>query len=172
VCLCAPGDGVGYGWIDSLKAHAEKKVSDQEYENARHRFPYNTPATKEAYYFRAVFEGHFPQQSARGQLRTAEQVAVIAVVVESFLTLPSFLFSLSAECVPGGPSIACSTPTALLWDESFKRFADCSGRSVAGVHTAAYDAQRRDQAKGEAVKEEVLAKVGEIVLPGQAVKTA
>lgn len=129
-------DGVGYSWIDSIKAHAEKKISDQEYANAQFRFPYNTPATKEAYYIRSVFESHFPQQSAR-------------------------------ECVPGGPSIACSTPTALLWDASFKQFADCSGRSVAGVHESAYDAKRREQAKGEQVKEETLAKVGEIQLPGQ-----
>jgi len=49
----------------------------------------------------------------------------------------------SAACVPGGPSVACSTPTAILWDQSFKQFADCSGRSVLGVHVSAYDKGRR-----------------------------
>lgn len=60
-------DGVGYGWIDSLKAHAEKQVTDAELAAAHHRFPYNTPATKEAFFFRSIFDKHFPQQSARGQ---------------------------------------------------------------------------------------------------------
>lgn len=46
----------------------------------------------------------------------------------------------AVRSVPGGPSIACSTPRALSWDESFKLRADCSGRSIAGVHDKAYDA--------------------------------
>lgn len=40
----------------------------------------------------------------------------------------------AARTVPGGPSIACSTPAALLWDAAFANAADPSGRSVAGVH--------------------------------------
>ncbi|CAM9541518.1 unnamed protein product [Sphacelaria rigidula] len=45
----------------------------------------------------------------------------------------------AAETVPIGPSIACSTPRAMEWDESFKKRADCSGRAVGGVHDSAYD---------------------------------
>ncbi|MEZ5544717.1 MAG: asparagine synthase B [Lysobacteraceae bacterium] len=100
-------DGVGYSWIDSLKAHAEQHVSDQELANARFRFPYNTPATKEAYYYRTIFEKHYPQAFA-------------------------------AECVPGGPSVACSTAAALEWDPSLKTVVDPSGRSVQAVHNDAY----------------------------------
>lgn len=58
-------DGVGYSWIDGLKAHAESNVSDQMLKNAKHVYPFNTPLTKEAYYYRMIFEKHFPQQSAR-----------------------------------------------------------------------------------------------------------
>lgn len=100
-------DGVGYSWIDSLKAHAEKHVSDQQLANAKFRFPYNTPATKEAYLYREMFERHYPQPWA-------------------------------AECVPGGPSVACSTPAALEWDPSLKNVVDPSGRAVQAVHNAAY----------------------------------
>ena len=57
-------DGVGYSWIDSLKAHVEKEVSDQLFEAAAFRFPINTPLTKEAYFYRAIFEEHFPLESA------------------------------------------------------------------------------------------------------------
>ena len=57
-------DGVGYSWIDSLKAHVEKDVSDQLFEAAAFRFPINTPLTKEAYFYRAIFEEHFPLESA------------------------------------------------------------------------------------------------------------
>lgn len=44
-----------------------------------------------------------------------------------------------AACVPGGKSVACSTPEALAWDASFAAAADPSGRAVAGVHESAYD---------------------------------
>lgn len=57
-------DGVGYGWIDSLRDLAEKSVSDQMFKNAANRFPENTPQTKEAYYYRSIFEEHFPHVSA------------------------------------------------------------------------------------------------------------
>jgi asparagine synthase (glutamine-hydrolysing) len=43
-----------------------------------------------------------------------------------------------AECVPGGPSVACSTPEALAWDASLAAVTDPSGRAVRGVHRAAY----------------------------------
>ncbi|KAJ7525347.1 hypothetical protein O6H91_17G046600 [Diphasiastrum complanatum] len=58
-------DGVGYSWIDGLKAHAEKHVSDQMMKNAKYVYPYNIPSTKEAYYYRMLFEKCFPQESAR-----------------------------------------------------------------------------------------------------------
>ena len=96
-------DGVGYSWIDSLKAHAERRVTDAELAEAKYRFPYNPPATKEGYLYRTLFASQFPSDA-------------------------------SARCVPGGPSIACSTPTAILWDAAFANNADPSGRSVLGVH--------------------------------------
>lgn len=99
-------DGVGYGWIDGLKAHAEKQVSDRELAAADKRFPINPPPTKEAYFYRSLFEQAFPSPAA-------------------------------AETVPGGKSIACSSPAALAWDPAFASAADPSGRAVAGVHAAA-----------------------------------
>ena len=44
----------------------------------------------------------------------------------------------AAACVPGGPSIACSTPAALDWDPTFASRADPSGRAVQGVHRESY----------------------------------
>lgn len=99
-------DGVGYGWIDALKATAEKEISDEQMATAEYRFPYNPPTTKEAYYYRSLFAAHFPQECA-------------------------------AKTVPGGPSIACSTPAAIEWEESWKNNADPSGRAISGVHVAA-----------------------------------
>ncbi|KAJ3339788.1 asparagine synthetase [Gonapodya sp. JEL0774] len=55
-------DGVGYSWIDGLKDHAEKSVSDVDFAAAAERFPHDTPTTKEAYYYRQIFEQHFPQK--------------------------------------------------------------------------------------------------------------
>ena len=49
-------------------------------------------------------------------------------------------FPSPAACrtVPQNKSIACSTPTALAWDEAWAKAADPSGRAVAGVHVEAY----------------------------------
>ncbi len=44
----------------------------------------------------------------------------------------------AARCVPSAPSVACSTPTALEWDEQFKRNADPSGRAVGAIHSDGY----------------------------------
>ena len=57
-------DGVGYSWIDTLKALVEKEVSDEQLANAKFRFPIQTPTTKEEYYYRSIFEGHFPSDAA------------------------------------------------------------------------------------------------------------
>jgi asparagine synthase (glutamine-hydrolysing) len=57
-------DGVGYSWIDGLKTHVEAQVTDQQLESASFRFPVNTPDSKEAYFYRCVFEEKFPLASA------------------------------------------------------------------------------------------------------------
>jgi len=100
-------DGVGYSWIDTLRKVAEKAVTDTQMENARFRFPINTPVTKEAYYYRTIFQEFFPLDSA-------------------------------ARCVPEGPSVACSTPTAIKWDAAFANMIDPSGRAVKDVHKDSY----------------------------------
>ena len=58
------GDGVGYSWIDSIRDFVDQQVTDQQLATAEFRFPINTPDTKEGYYYRTVFEGYFPQESA------------------------------------------------------------------------------------------------------------
>lgn len=99
-------DGVGYSWIDSLKAHAEARVSEAQLAAAAGRFPVNPPETREAYFYRELWASHFPD--------------------------------LAAPLVPGGKSVACSTPEALAWDAAFAASADPSGRAVKGVHDDAY----------------------------------
>ncbi|TNE99041.1 MAG: asparagine synthase B [Deltaproteobacteria bacterium] len=62
-------DGVGYSWVDSLKALAEKVVTDEEFATASMRFPYNTPDTKEAFMYRAMYDKLFPHESAALMIR-------------------------------------------------------------------------------------------------------
>lgn len=100
-------DGVGYSWIDTLKEVVNEKVSDEQMKNAHFRFPVQPPRTKEEFYYRTIFEEHFPSDAA-------------------------------ALSVPSVPSIACSTPIALEWDEAFKNMNEPSGRAIAKVHTDAY----------------------------------
>ena len=100
-------DGVGYSWIDVLKQITSERVSDEEMAHAAERFPINPPMNKEEYYYRSIFESHFPSASA-------------------------------ARSVPSERSVACSTATALEWDESFKKLNDPSGRAVKNVHIKSY----------------------------------
>ena len=100
-------DGVGYSWIDTLKLMVDEKITDEQFANAHHKFPLQTPTSKEELYYRSIFEEHFPSDTA-------------------------------ALCVPSVPSVACSSPVALAWDESFKNMNDPSGRAVARVHSDAY----------------------------------
>ncbi|MEA4981119.1 MAG: asparagine synthase B [Paludibacter sp.] len=101
-------DGVGYSWIDTLKALTSEKVTDEMMEKVNETYPIHPPMNKEEYYYRTIFHEHFGSDSA-------------------------------AECVPSVPSVACSTPIALEWDEAFKKMNDPSGRAVASVHEQAYD---------------------------------
>ncbi len=57
-------DGVGYNWIDSLKAMVAEKISDEQMKSAKFRFPINTPMSKEEYFYRSIFEEHFPSDTA------------------------------------------------------------------------------------------------------------
>ena len=100
-------DGVGYDWIDNLKEMVDLEVSDEQLENAKYKFPIQTPSSKEEFYYRSIFADHFPSDTA-------------------------------ALSVPSVPSVACSSPIALEWDESFKNMNDPSGRAVANVHDDAY----------------------------------
>lgn len=92
-------DGVGYSWIDTLKEMVEELVTDEQLANAAYRFPVQPPQNKEEFYYRSIFEEHFPSDTA-------------------------------ALSVPSVKSVACSTPEALLWDESFQNMNDPSGRAV------------------------------------------
>jgi asparagine synthase (glutamine-hydrolysing) len=68
-------DGVGYNWIDSLKALTSKEVSDEQLANARFRFPINPPMSKEEYFYRSIFSEHFPSDSAAACVPSVPSVA-------------------------------------------------------------------------------------------------
>jgi asparagine synthase (glutamine-hydrolysing) len=105
-------DGVGYSWIDGLKEHANKVISDADMATAALRFPYNTPRTKEGAYYRTIFHSHFPNNNYGLGIETT---------------------------VPGGPSIACSTAKAIEWDAAWSDPSkqDNSGRMVDTHESAA-----------------------------------
>ena len=73
-------DGVGYNWIDSLKEMAEKKVSDKQMVHASERFPINPPMSKEEYWYRTMFEEHFPSASAAHTVPSVPSVACSTAV--------------------------------------------------------------------------------------------
>ena len=68
-------DGVGYNWIDSLKAMVAEKVTDEQMKTAKFRFPINTPPSKEEYYYRSIFTEHFPSDSAASCVPSVPSIA-------------------------------------------------------------------------------------------------
>ena len=68
-------DGVGYNWIDSLKAMVAEKVTDEQINNAKYRFPINTPMSKEEYFYRSIFTEHFPSDSAASCVPSVPSIA-------------------------------------------------------------------------------------------------
>ena len=57
-------DGVGYDWIDTLKELVDEQISDEQIQNAHFRFPIQTPQNKEEFFYRSIFEDHFPSEAA------------------------------------------------------------------------------------------------------------
>ena len=68
-------DGVGYSWIDTLKEITATAVSDEQMAHAAERFPIHTPMNKEEYYYRSIFEEHFPSESAARSVPSIPSVA-------------------------------------------------------------------------------------------------
>ncbi len=68
-------DGVGYGWIDRLKALAAEQVSDAMMAGVAERFPVNAPLTKEQYMYRLMFEERLPHRDAAACVPVERSVA-------------------------------------------------------------------------------------------------
>ena len=73
-------DGVGYSWIDTLKAVTAAAVSDEQMAHAAERFPINPPKNKEEYYYRSIFAEHFPSDSAARSVPSEASVACSTAV--------------------------------------------------------------------------------------------
>lgn len=110
-------DGVGYNWIDGIKEHAERVISDAEFSAAKYLYPEKTPSTKEAFLYRKIFEEKFCRNEKPGSYASNSAGKTSAI-----------------KCVAWQDSIACSSAAALEWDPSFKHNADASGRAVMDVH--------------------------------------
>ncbi|PFH61823.1 hypothetical protein XA68_16157 [Ophiocordyceps unilateralis] len=62
-------DGVGYGWIDALKDNAELHVTDEMMKTPKAEWGDDVPDTKEAYWYRTMFDEHFPPHCASTVMR-------------------------------------------------------------------------------------------------------
>ncbi len=68
-------DGVGYDWVDGLKAYAEAEVSDAQFAARAERFPFNPPENKEYYLLRSIFEEYYPGKSALDTVPFGKSIA-------------------------------------------------------------------------------------------------
>jgi len=68
-------DGVGYGWIDALRDHAERVISDSELARAAVDYPINTPDSKEALLYRKLFQQHFAGNAEAATVMGGKSIA-------------------------------------------------------------------------------------------------
>ena len=68
-------DGVGYSWIDTLKELVNQEITDAQLANAHYKFPVQTPQNKEEFYYRTIFEEHFPSDAAALSVPSVKSVA-------------------------------------------------------------------------------------------------
>ena len=68
-------DGVGYSWIDTLKELVEDKISDNMMAKAKKEFSVNPPMNKEEYYYRTIFDSHFPSDTAAKTVPSVPSIA-------------------------------------------------------------------------------------------------
>ena len=57
-------DGVGYNWIDGVKEYCEKHITDEEFSQVNVNYIDDVPKTKEALYFRKIFDELFPRRES------------------------------------------------------------------------------------------------------------
>jgi len=58
-------DSITYRWIDTLKSFTDKEINENyasAYNNKEYLYPYNTPQTTEAFYYRQIFEKLYPNR--------------------------------------------------------------------------------------------------------------
>ncbi len=96
-------DAVGSQWIQYLQQMAAQQVTDAQMAASKTRFPYQTPMTKEAYWYRSIFAECF------AHVRGADNTVMYQ------------------------PSIACSTGAAVKWHAGFQGHVDPSGDAIHAV---------------------------------------
>jgi asparagine synthase (glutamine-hydrolysing) len=104
-------DGVGYAWVDTVRARAAARTVEADLLASPARFPEDPPVNPEMLWMRQLFEAEF----VRGRASGRSALATIGT----------------------GRSIACSSPEAVAWDPAWAHLAgDISGRAIATVHAA------------------------------------
>ncbi len=81
------------------------QVTDRMLKHAKHVYPYNTPNTKEAYFYRMIFEKHFPQVS-----HTPWTYHLFWFWIEKNSNLVAMVFCVYDEC-----TVQWSRPCPLCW---------------------------------------------------------
>lgn len=105
-------DGVGYSWVDTIRAVAAARLRGGDLQRAAKRFPEDPPQTPEMHWMRELFEAQFITGRISGRS--------------------------PLETIGTGASIACSTPEAIAWNPEWSQLAgDISGRAIASVHASA-----------------------------------
>jgi len=68
-------DGVGYSWIDNLKEFTNNNISDFDFNNRKKLYPINTPKSKEEFYYRMIFNKHYPDECSVKCVPSSKSVA-------------------------------------------------------------------------------------------------
>tara|TARA_B100001248_G_C27398168_1_gene467388 strand:- start:2913 stop:4580 length:1668 start_codon:yes stop_codon:yes gene_type:complete len=56
-------DAVGYQWVDRLQEKINTLITDKEFDNCPQKYKHCTPVSKEALYYRKIFESYYPDKA-------------------------------------------------------------------------------------------------------------
>ena len=96
---------------------------------------FSAPSKNRPYHF-----GRFPLDTLPrdANLIASESAREAAKTAPLAINAPCGPLASAAQTVPGGPTVACSTPEAVLWDKALQELNDPSGRAMRAVHQDAY----------------------------------
>lgn len=130
--LCKSGKIEKHILRQAFDGHLPKEILWRQKEQFSDGVGYSWIDSLKEYANQQISDSNFASASIHFPVNTpqSKEAYLYRQIFESHYKQPS-----AADTVPGGPTIACSSPEAFLWDKSFNTN-DPSGRAILSIHNS------------------------------------